>query len=768
MPSFAAGATPDTPPPRSIREQILLGWAGACPCDLEAAAPIRPGVLCDLTGDGLPADAEGLVVDPTGTVLIASHRFLEVIDDDGTRARLEANEMPEDFHGVSAAIFSGTAEAGRARYLFATHQSTLDDRVDILRLFAARREPNRRIVVEALPSGVAGNFLPKVVSEVDPDGSLYIAGAERGPFNSSTAKLLRCTLDPADRITCGVIPVDHRDCETGRALDRLTRLTSSVAVGLTADLRLYFRPLGGALWSCLGSIPPRSLGAGEMFYPEQLTDAAHIGNRLFVCGSGRVGTSPAAPLRRGAVWTAEIPATASVIELAQLRWSSIELDDSCDRLTILPDRDDRVRAFYGDGPTLDLDASGQIVERHAQHREVYPEIPQPIAAMRTFGDFAAATTESGAVYVQRPGERFRHVYGPVSDDPRATGGLVALPDQSIAALDPRRGLTRISAVSGVTECGAIEAETSTGATFLSAGQIPETAALSVDGGLIVTGRSPAGVWLKRLALDPVRVQSELSLAPEPDSRWLSAIELAADTRILLTRDGRVFAEISGRVRAIEVSFDDPSTPTVEEAPLLLPDRGGPWRAIAQAHGVAWLGGDDVVGRIIRTGPDSFRAEGYWLSRFRAGPFSALTRRAAPMFTAVHALCPDDVAFATSERFDEVGMADEPYVGSWRTAPGDRGCGAQSPAPPAAAPLVLCEVERGLRQAAPGGSIPVAIVGSGATLTVVTSSRRQALLRSSGIEEDLPFSAIDGAATDRFLAVRDVYGRLFALPWLVVR
>jgi len=729
------GAQSDADLIPEVRSQLFLEWPGACACqspdfDRQGRESIE---ICGLFPRSAPFKHQRVAVAPDGTSVIFGDGFADRVARDGTRRQIVGR--PRTSHYFAAGSLDGTS-------------FWLSSETDGI--------PGEYVQFDYFDASLTGrtvvgrpDITPRVVLDLEP-GRQHLLGGRPLGLEGEQIAVMSCAADSNGELDCADEAVHGFDLAghpTGYdAIHRAARLANGMVVAATDRHQVLIRPTDGPPWRSVFRFPAVlevvEGGATVGVELREMRTTAAIGDRVVSCFDGRHDGDAIM-----IVVTASVAAaTGASLTAPNFDMLEVRRNSTCHGVVRRPARG-TVLLSLARGEALEVDGAGDVVGRYdgigpGPGTRTLPDLD---IALRTVDEprpgWIVGTDPADRLHLGQGDGPFEVIYGPAEPQVTSYSALTVSADGGgFLALGAQRVPLWIRAERGDAGCDALDVVPLV-LDGLDSTLVP-TAAVATSTGILVAGtvdRVPT-LWTvaaddsctamhrgavratcrddrccgRPVMLDGLADHSTLvDLAPLDPHRLLAVGE-----------SGELLLVAAGRVEALEVQWDDPTTATSEG-----PVREVQWTAVGAAEGIGWAAATETPGftderqtpwmaRVVPGLGGAPRAEGFWLAKSGRPTACDDTVRFEPL--SVEAYCPHRVAFTAKETLRVVGRGQVDHVGSaWLLRPASDQCSEPPPecrlgATPTT-PLRLCE-DRRVRDSDMilNGQTPIALFGDTGT------------------------------------------------------
>ncbi|MBI2375189.1 MAG: hypothetical protein HYV07_14430 [Deltaproteobacteria bacterium] len=552
------------------RLSVAVTWPGECAVEEAPTGDSRTGFeFCPVAPVDSPHPFRKAALEPTGRILAAGEHSMIWIEPDGRVISATLHESSQAIAGITH--WPG---AGSTSFLVAFHDPELPDEVRFER-------------VSVTGSALARQPLDQF-ADVRPSRFLHTADGLHmsGHIAQQTDPIgfTRCGLDgTCRRQDFAVTPT----CSFAGRKDEIIELLELdewlVAVNEMGGLAIRPKAPTSAPWTCAHEGPDVVRTQRSRLTVLEVIAARGLGGRIQLCGQALDddSTLPIAFVGSLAPFDASLTLTATGA-------------GRCEALLATPEGS--LAAFQT--RAVWLDQAGR--RTHDQplalgSNALFPSLEAARVELRAYGDKLLATsTDQRTIWSGSTGGLSR-VYGPPHPVDGAYAELVrdagrvlvfsggAVPLELTPGTDcPSIGLRSLNLPAIPNEWTVTEAERE----------------LGMSDAFLIAANSPDGARVVRARADGL---DALEL-PRSDDQVLGMAQLSPGIAVVTRKSGALEWVSSpgalgeAEVRELEVSYDDPSTPSVEDSPSERPTNPK-FSAIAASHGVAWAVGEERIARI---------------------------------------------------------------------------------------------------------------------------------------------------------------------------
>ena len=625
---------------QNARAVVQLNWPGDCPPDPDGPTPHADYEICPIRPEESARWIRDAAIAADGAVMGLSHEW-------GIIA-LPGSDQPVELAGALPRHIDFLAALGGDTGFLARGPPRQGEDSSSFHLVA---RDGRTLELSAL-----AHLNPRTVFARGHDEFL-IGGRARSPVGSALA-LLRCSarellgggVCQQEGLQGGQAPCPG--APTGDRIEAVAELADGTGLAASRHGRLFVKSSSAAAWSCAHSetlsfeLPEK--GRLEV---EGLEAVGVVDRRFFVCGRGATAIDG----RQAFVLSVQAPARGDAWALpVQPRLEGRRPKEDCRSIISDPEDPAALLATFDDVTAGRLEASGVVgplrsIGRVGEDPGLDPEIEMPVDHLRTSTTgWGMIIARGGTIFRRPPGGPFARLYGPAEYHEASVDVVTALDGGEGIAFDGGATPWLVRVPATTTGCDHVEVRTAS-----IAGHRPDlgdrVTAIGRDGRTpghyAAAGQTGDRRWLRRLQIEPRagRVLEEIDLSVPPGSvrrvAWL-----LGDVFLLLHSDGELYALRGGQVMRLEPQATEPRTGQLafDTGPDDRPD----WEDVDAAQGVAWVAGEDVIGRVVVVDQaPTLRLEAYWHTRLRDDAFS---RKRPPRFRAVQVLAPDRASFAADE------------------------------------------------------------------------------------------------------------------------
>lgn len=707
-----------------IGPRIRIDDPGRCPCSVDETPRGQPQALCLLRGQDRLAPRH-LVMTPDGALYGRDGEATELSAPAGAPGRIVVPDDISNPQGIAA------LPEGPAAWVVLYEPGNTTSQAGLSLVEQIEGDLDRRdLLREPL------DFNPRAMALLDADPiRLEVGGWRRRSNGGRVPVAFRCTLDrEAERADCVERAVDTGDCSDDSPLEAFALDSEGRLIGFARNLAIYRENENGVL-TCTGA--PALGGLEVEGVRKWLGRVELIGDRVLLCGQGLREEQAGA-----FVATAEID-DAGTFEILLFETSAAR----CEGVMRTPG----TRTFsLSNGAGVRTATTGALIEV-LDLSALAPSIAGDITRIHDAQpDWTLVQTQRGVTYRRFRDGPFEHVFGSEESDSRPVLALGRLDAERLyVAHNPGAPFT---VPADATSCDALAPEPMPP---LSGLEDFGTDSLHVhpDGQtLLLAGRGGQPQWWVR-RVDPFA--GEVLNTVAAPSRVRTVRWLDGERALVLLRSGELFELTAGALEPIEATSNDPATADREPEPARS-DRA-PFFGLDVANGVAWVGGDASIGRVLARAPDQpLDLEAFWYGRAFVLPTTDFNRRRAPYLTAVRAHCGNRARFGVQDDTVRVSNGDSEswaVLGTTHAAPS-----APCSAPHPGSALAVCTERLGRTGT---DAAVIAVTGDQDPLTIAENG--DLFYRGEELALPLPYHTITSAAgDDGVILIGSIHGQLGAV------